>query len=354
MKTTIFDRQIDKQHYNSIDLVKGICIIFVIITHYKWDKYERLKFCFPFWIDMAVPVFMIISGFVYTKSFAKKQISNLDEAYAIDTLISKIIRYSIPFLIIFIFEEIVFIRIDMVQQSMFQVVVAFINGGIGRGSYYYPIMMQFIFFFPLVYELVRKRGFCGVIICGFINFVYELLKFSYGMNEECYRLLIFRYTLLISYGCWLAMDDYVRHHKVAAVCFICGFSYIVFYKYLGFQPTITQYWTGTSFLACLFIIPLSAPLILNKFRCYVLEVIGKASYNIFLVQMVYYNYAGVMYSQVESRLLQILINILFCVIVGILFYCFETPITKKIRQILYHFIATFELNNKRKGNEFGR
>ena len=50
-----FDRQ------RSVDFLKGICILLVIFTHCTWTEAERLKYLFPFWVDMAVPVFMILS-----------------------------------------------------------------------------------------------------------------------------------------------------------------------------------------------------------------------------------------------------------------------------------------------------
>lgn len=57
------------ERYRSVDFIKGICILFIIITHHSWSKAEMSKYLFPFWIDMAVPLFMIISGFVYSESY---------------------------------------------------------------------------------------------------------------------------------------------------------------------------------------------------------------------------------------------------------------------------------------------
>ena len=70
-------------------------------------------------------------------------------------------------------------------------------------------------------------------------------------------------------------------------------------------------------------------------RCKVLELLGKASYNIFLVQMFYYCYvANVVYSVIHNRMLQLIINICICVLGGIIFYVIEVPITEKIKNIL--------------------
>jgi fucose 4-O-acetylase-like acetyltransferase len=48
-----------------LDALKGICIIFVVITHFRWTEELRLLLFFPFTIHMAVPIFMLISGYVY-------------------------------------------------------------------------------------------------------------------------------------------------------------------------------------------------------------------------------------------------------------------------------------------------
>ncbi len=60
-----------------------------------------------------------------------------------------------------------------------------------------------------------------------------------------------------------------------------------------------------------------------------MELLGRASYNIFLVQMVYYcDIAPKAYTFVESRAMQFIMNIMVCIIAGILFYFVESKITK--------------------------
>ena len=61
-----------------IDLLKGICIIFVIITHLQWTNEEYDKFFFNYWRDMAVPILMIVSGYVYSLSFERKRIEKYE------------------------------------------------------------------------------------------------------------------------------------------------------------------------------------------------------------------------------------------------------------------------------------
>ena len=326
------------KRYNSIDIAKGICITFVMIAHYAWYESEKLKLLFPFWVDMAVPLFMVISGFVYTKSFQKNKISSLENAYTLHSIVKKIIRYSVPFAIAFTVEEVFYIVLENVHHTPAHILKTFIMGGFAPGSYYFPLMIQFVFYFPFIFVIIRKYKFKGVIICFFINLLYEVLKFSYGMNLECYRLLVFRYTLVIAYGCYLATEDHKRHKILSFLCFFLGLTYIIGYKYLDFTPIITSYWPATSMWACLYLIPIAAPLIINRAKNQVIETIGKASYDIFLVQMVYYNAhirggADIVYKLVENRVLQLVLGIVICVLIGLLFYYLETPLTKKIEKL---------------------
>ena len=326
------------KRYQSIDFLKGLCILTVIVIHYAWSDEERLNLLFPFWINMGVPIFMIISGFVYAKSYQRHNIT-IHNVFNWENVLNKLIRYTLPFLFAVLLEEILLAKIGVINIGLKQFVYTFLSGGIGPGSYYYPVMIQFIFFFPVVYFIVRKYNFKGVVICGGINLAYEIMKSAYGMNEECYRLLLFRYTLLIAFGVFLAFGKYKKSIGISLAAIVVGIVYIFLFEYFGFTPVITTYWTHTSLFAVLFIMPIAAVLLLNdKIKCKPIELLGKASYNIFLVQMLYYNVASIIYGAIENRVLQLLLNIVICVSVGFLFYLVETPITKYFIKKVYAFI----------------
>ena len=54
-----------------IDYIKAIAIIFVIFTHCNWTEEQRKLLFFPFWINLAVPLFMIVTGYNYYNSLKK-------------------------------------------------------------------------------------------------------------------------------------------------------------------------------------------------------------------------------------------------------------------------------------------
>lgn len=144
-----------------IDALKGICIIFVIISHYNWDATERLCLLFPFWIDMAVPLFMIMSGWVNSASMSRKKINSFSEAYSCKLIIPRLIKYTVPYSLIFVIEVWLELMVNNNEISLVSLFLIFLNGGWGAGSYYYPVMIQFTFVIPVVYFLIRKYDWGG-------------------------------------------------------------------------------------------------------------------------------------------------------------------------------------------------
>jgi peptidoglycan/LPS O-acetylase OafA/YrhL len=117
-----------------------------------------------------------------------------------------------------------------------------------------------------------------------------------------------------------------------------GACWLIAYCYLGYQPIVIIYWSKTSLLAALWIVPIVWVLLknpkLSQIKCKPLEEMGKASYNIFLTQMVFFTYAvGTVYKIIPSRALQLIICILVSMLVGYIFYLIESKITNRISKI---------------------
>lgn len=156
----------------TVDFLKGIGILFVLITHFDWTYQERRSMLFPFWIDMAVPIFMIVSGYICACKFERNHISTLNECYSYRYIIRRIINYTIPFMLTFFVEIMLFwiinsqtpgvVSLGIVDsdRKLVSLLKLFLSGGNGPGSYYYPLLIQFIFVFPFVYMITKKR------VCG--------------------------------------------------------------------------------------------------------------------------------------------------------------------------------------------
>ncbi|MBQ6560409.1 MAG: acyltransferase family protein [Erysipelotrichaceae bacterium] len=311
-----------------MDLIKGILIIFIIITHYNWTDEQRRMMLFPYWIDMAVPVFMIISGYVYALSYKRKKITSLKDAYEYKEIASKLIRYSVPLLMAFTFEVFLYvisgIKIDL---------SCVLTGGIGPGSFYYPVMIQFVFVYPLIYFAIKEYDLKGLCICGIANIVFEIAKAIYEMPTSEYRFLVLRYILLIATGCYLAIGKQRIRRPILYISMLIGIFWQYAVYYLNYKPVIiNETWATTSCISALYIIPICVSVFSSKkmmdIRFGLLELIGRASFNIFLTQMVYFVGAKVIYKAIQNIWISNLVNILICCVVGIVFYMIESRITK--------------------------
>ena len=115
---------------------------------------------------------------------------------------------------------------------------------------------------------------------------------------------------------------------------VLGLLYI--FNYTSLNPVITNQWKTTSLFAALYLVPVMKIFIEKSLIHHSgLELLGKASYNIFLVQMIYYAYAvGAIYKLVNSPLLRIVVNTIACIACGVFFYMIENPLsTKTIKHI---------------------
>ncbi len=273
------------QRNNMVDILKGISIILIVLTHYNWSEEQRSNPLFCYIINMAVPVFMIISGYVGALSFERNGIAEIKDAYKYKHIIRKYLRLTIPFMMFSVWE-IIDTHIPFPEGKLDRI-KWFINGADGPGNYYYPIMIQLIILFPLIYIWVHDNKKKGIIFCLFLNAVFEVIKWSYGMNEEYYRLNILRYLFLLACGVYAYQYKFNKIESVAMT--LLGALYIFAIYYHVYTPRILTFWSTTCFVSAMFIIPVVVYIIKNvRFRFPPLELLGKASFNIYLVQMAFY------------------------------------------------------------------
>lgn len=148
------------QHNNTIDIIKAFGIILVLITHYSWTEEQQKCFLFPYLINMAIPAFMIITGYVYSLSLSKGSIKKIDDAYNLCIIRRRFCRYTIPFVVVLIWELVDVRHFDIIcSMNPLEIVKWILQGTAGPGSYYYPVMIQIVFLFPVVFFIIeRKKG----------------------------------------------------------------------------------------------------------------------------------------------------------------------------------------------------
>lgn len=80
----------------SVDILKAVCAVWVILLHTIYGNwYDKLGMVF--WAQMAVPIFMMLSGYTYTSSIRKKEIVGPIQWFSFDNMAPKIRRILIPY-----------------------------------------------------------------------------------------------------------------------------------------------------------------------------------------------------------------------------------------------------------------
>jgi surface polysaccharide O-acyltransferase-like enzyme len=329
----------------AFDYLKALCILFVIITHLAVTDVLRKDFLYPFWIDMAVPIFMIISGYVYSLSCEKRHISSINNWFTYKNFKPKFMRILNPFFITYFIEVVIFYVYYTHTNTEFtpiQYLIIFITGGWGPGSYYVPVLIQLLLLFPLLYFLFKKSPLYGALTIICAQIVLEIIIHGLSISVDIYRLLFFRYMIFILFG--MILYYYKDRIRPIHLClsFVVGGGFILATNYLGYTPILFTYWTTTS-LPTAFYTFVMVFLFLRIFECDAVKkihipeeisntfcLLGRASFHIYLTQMVYY---ATIYTVVRNLLplpLELIISIIVCCAAGVVFYCFEERCLKKI------------------------
>lgn len=323
-----------KERDLKFDFIKMICIFMVIITHVSFSDNQKSCFVFPYFIYMAVPVFMIISGYMNAKSWDKKNIQNIKTWFSKKIFLSKVITILIPFTVIFIIEFFLIYFIQNIKFSPLHIAYYFITGGLGPGSYYFPVLIQMFIFFPFVFKVYLWDNLKGGIIIISVQLIFEIGIQFLGISESIYRLLFFRYLIYILLGIILYQNRQKISKYIEVILLFIGAILVYIYNYADYNPVVFKFWTNTSMPVALWafgLITVSLRIMQSSygFLNFVINQIGQSTYHIFLFQMIYYALgAG---NLVEPLWLRIFLNIFICCLVGVAFQYAETIIKEKLR-----------------------
>ncbi len=321
----------------SLDILKGLCAIFVVISHCPIPIEQTKIALFPFTVSMAVPFFLVTSGYLFANSFENSGITEFADAYKLRSLCNRIIGYLVPFTIIILIQTIVN-EFIWGGTSIGSVASVYLKGGGGPGGYYSPILIQLVFLYPVVYFTIKSKPIAGTIGWAFFNGFYELIRRVYEINDGLYRMSIFRYTFLIAVGAFLYLYQKEIKKRYLLISFVLGICYILVVSYLGYETKyINNLWRETAFPVAFYALPVFYLLVhrFKNIRVGLIAFIGKASYSIFLTQMVFFCYSDFYLKWFpKSPWLQAISIVLVCVAVGCAFYVVTSFLTRIARKCL--------------------
>lgn len=330
-----------QKHIDLIDLLKGFAILSVIYLHSGFSGEVSKAVLAPFLFNLAVPIFMIVSGFTYSFSLSKNDDSKsvLKSYYSFHNLYKKLIRILPCYLIIFIIEIIAdpmeFTGVKSIAKFFYYL---FTGGYVFPGSYYIPVLIQLILIFPLLKILYNRFKAVSFIPVAVFQLIYEVAIYYTNFPKQLSRLLIIRYLVLILGGISI-FDKYknekqIKNKWIYIICAILGAAYIITVGYLDFTPKILfTDWAATAMPTALYLVPVIL-LLLFKFSEKeakpIFTIIGKASYHIYLVQMLYF---GIVMHRlnISKPSVNFMIAIVFSVPLGLILYFAENQVIKMIK-----------------------
>lgn len=331
----------NKQRIEFLDYLKAVCVIMVIITHYDWT--DKTSPFFTMLINMAVPVFMIVSGYNFAMSNRKRAEGKWSRMYGWPMIKPKLIRFLAPFFTICLIE----IFLLSMEDKNINPLRLFLLGAYGPGSYYVPVMLQLLVVFPVIYMLTDKNARLGLISAGVANLMFEAAVVLFEIDTYYYRLSIGRYLLLIAFGCYLYLHpEHRMKRSQLTVMFVIGIAYLVAVFGFDRELVLFEHWKTTAMPVAFYIFPIvillfrkfyhsRIPGAVGKFMTWV----GQASYHIFLIQMVYYHFElGGPLMRAEWYL-AVPFHILVTVPAGLAFYELDKRFIRKLKQMKHYVKA---------------
>ena len=316
----------------TIDVMNGLAIICVILQH-TLSATCLTSIYRIFHLEQAVPIFMLISGYVFTLSYKNKDIIELKNLYNLNVLKGRIKRLYVPFLTIYFIEILVYYIFVSKNLDASFIFKNLILGGFGPGSYYPVIMFQFIFIIPIIYVISYKKLNYSLPIFFAFGVFFDMLTYLSGMPEEIYRLLIGRYIFAIALGSYLALNQNKMNKMLLYSGSILSIIYMYSSVYLDYsifghidwspQQAPAYFYTAFLFIVGMNFLPKKTGFLLTTITKF-----GKASWHIFLIQMLYFwairpGFISPSLGLQQDSIYAIIIDIMTCVTIGYIFYTVE-------------------------------
>lgn len=140
-----------------IDFLKGLCIICVVLTHNLPDTIKKYT-VFVAWGSMAVPLFLLLQSYHFYKSVKTSQVKGVSSIPNYHNIKIKKVwnRILKPFIVITFLTGSLLVIGGHEPEDVIKEVIN--HGGLGPGSYYVWIYLQFLLLLPISLTLINKWG----------------------------------------------------------------------------------------------------------------------------------------------------------------------------------------------------
>ncbi len=326
-----------------VDLLRAIAIVSVLVLH-SLDATSLSKTWSTLHVCQAVPVFLVLMGYTAQLSLGRRLTgTRLRSFWPKSYLVSRFWTIVAPFACFYVLARVV--ALSQPARELRPFYTAF-EGWMPfqmPGDYFVNVTFQWILVAPLVYWMFRAKPVAttvGVFVSallfdlalGRIDGLAELL----GLHSYC----IVHYLPFIILGFWVAGWPSVTplQRRVLLVGALGSALYLLharlwpdqaltFYAGYGQQNLLASFYAMALVLLGLRYLP-------GKPSSWTgaAALVGKASYHILLVQMVYFvSVEGALYNRRGLPLAATLVNLVVCIALGVLAYSIQRYVTQRAR-----------------------
>lgn len=210
-----------KLHY--IDGIKGVAIISVILLHAFPKTFLHQSFAYIH-IWQAVPLFVFVSFFLLFRKMETSSLADYFSGKRWEVLFRRVIK---PFLIV----QLIFIILLGCTRNRDALLRLLQLGGTGKGSYYPYIYLQIWLIAPFIYKMLKSSPHMGGVVLIFTTFLFNYILV--GTPEKFYSCFIVRYLFMA----YLAYIWLKKKYNVVLLFFLplVSIAYWIIYE-LGEMP----------------------------------------------------------------------------------------------------------------------
>ncbi len=281
--------------------MKAFAIIGVITTHSVLLPFI-LAANMQFYAWQAMPLFIICTGLLWYLSFYQNG-TNLKQIYSLKYFKSKFSRFVLPFAVLFALDLAILSFTGTVNWRNVLSRLQYMQPPIsGAGDYYLAFILELIIVSPLIFYCFNKKPLATVATLFLLDLAFELM--GPYMNETTYYFGVARMFSAFALGLVLARNivknsGWKLRSKTNIALIALGLCSAVFLFFNAGKPTpmFRPEWLTMNLYSFFYptILVMAALSLGPFFRQYgqglwtKIAVIGKASYHIFLVQILFFS-----------------------------------------------------------------
>ncbi len=338
----------EKGHLFSIDAIKGIAIIFVVIMHTMPIDLED-QIYLGFHLQQAVPLFCLLFGFNYARSRNSDQRVNLSKLLSKTYFLDRFKRILIPFFITFAFS----LLLGLIFQKLVlrPTIIIGIFPFTGLGNYFISFILEMIVLSPFLYFIYRKSPIFFLIGMYVVEFIFDIVVRQlpvFSQDMMFYSCCVVGFFSFVALGFWLSDNQKIIARRNLFILILVPVSVLYLILYHGFdlqfpffvsnalnENLFMSFYTGFIFLLLYNLLPKKVTSRLG----HLYQLIGQASYHIFLVQILFFGLMTLVpdfwiqwnMEQFGILVIKFIVSVGICLSVGLAFYFLD----KKLQNLLF-------------------